>query len=233
MIKSLRAATTTALAAVLCAATILDATAAGAQPPPSPDQYPPPPPQGQYAPDQYAPPGGGGPPSGQYAPPPPGAEAPGSVYDAQAQQYDYDYGRRYSDWAAQYCVARHNDAAAGAIIGGVLGAVIGGGLAGRYNRGAGVVAGGAIGATTGALIGSSNTAPGGCPPGYVIRSGAPAFGYPAPVGSVFWAPGWYNPWVFVGGAWVYHPYRYWYFSHAAYWRPGWRAGSFGYRYRRW
>jgi hypothetical protein len=227
MIKSLRATAATALAVVLGVSTILDATAAGAQPPPTPDQYPPP--QGQYPPPQDE----SGPPQGQYAPPPPGAEAPGSAYDAQAQQYDYDYGRRYSDWAGRYCVARHNNAAAGAIIGGVLGAVIGGGLAGRYNRGAGVVAGGAIGATTGALIGSSSTAPGGCPPGYVIRGGAPAFAYPQPVGPVFWAPSWYNPWVFVGGAWVYHPYRYWYFNHGAYWRPGWRAGPYAYHYRRW
>jgi len=67
----------------------------------------------------------------------------------------------------------------------------------------------------------------------VVRSGAPAFVYEGPAAPVFWAPPGYNPWVFVGGAWVYHPYRYWYFSHAAYWRPGWRPGGFVYHYRRW
>jgi hypothetical protein len=112
----------------------------------------------------------------------------------------------------------------------VLGAVIGGAVAGRYDRGAGVVAGGALGASTGALIGSSSTAPGGCPPGYVIRGGAPAF-YAGPAGAVFWAPGWYNPWVFAGGAWVYHPYRSWYYRHGGYWRPDWRAGYRGGHYR--
>ena len=238
MTQPLKAKTATAMAVILCAATVLDAASAVAQ------SAPPPPENGyQQAPgyqgDGYGngpPPqqgNGVAPPPGQYAPPPPGAEAPGSAYDDRAQRYDYDYGRRYSQWAAQYCVRRRNDAAADAVIGGVLGAVIGGGLSGRHDRGAGVFAGGALGATTGALIGASNQAPGGCPPGYVLRGGAPAFVYPAYVGPVFWAPPWYNPWVWYGGAWVYRPYRAWYFEHGAYWRPGWRAGPYAYHYRRW
>ena len=190
------------------------------------------PPPGQYdssdRDSRYAPP------EGQYAPPPPGAERSGSVYDDRAQQYDYDYGRRYSDWAMRNCEQRRQDnAAAGAIIGGVLGAVIGGGMSGRHDHGAGVVMGGALGAATGALIGSSSNAPGGCPPGYVLRSGAGGFAYEGPASAVFWAPAWYNPWVWNGGVWVYRPYRSWYFSHGAYWRPGWRPGRFEYRYRRW
>ena len=249
MTRSIKSRAATAMALVLGAGAVFNGFAANAQS----DQYPPPPPPpGQYQPNGYPPPpsydqqrgydqsrdydqqrgADGGPPPGQYAPPPPGAEQPGSVYDDRAQRYDYDYGRRYSGWAARYCIERRNDnAAAGAIIGGVLGAVIGGGMAGRGDHGAGMVVGGALGAGTGALIGASSSAPGGCPPGYVIRSGAPAF-Y-APADPVFWAPGWYNPWVWGGGGWIYRPYRAWYFNHGAYWRPGWRPGHFEYRYRRW
>jgi hypothetical protein len=81
------------------------------------------------------------------------------------------------------------------------------------------------------LIGSQSGAPGGCPPGYVLREGAPTFGYAAPASGVFWAPSWYNPWVWYGGAWVYRPYRSWYFTHGgAYYRPGWRPGHYQYHY---
>jgi len=232
----------TAMALVLAAATVVEATGAAAQYSSSADQYGPQngPPPGQFPPPPSqaqgygAQPGEPAPPQGQYAPPPPGAESSGAVYDYNAQRYDYDYGRRYSQWAARYCVERRSDnAAAGAIIGGVLGAVLGSGLSGRGDHGAGMVVGGALGATTGALIGASSSAPGGCPPGYVLSGGAPAFYYQGPASAVFWAPSWYNPWVFVGGTWVYHPYRYWYFNHGGYWRPGWRPGPFVYRYRRW
>ena len=257
MTISFKSISTTVLAAALSSAVVAQGGIAAAQagPPSSygdaygsqPNSYPPPPPRDQYPQDdryrpdppqdQYGPPDRDSryaPPEGQYAPPPPGAERSGSVYDDRAQQYDYDYGRRYSDWAARYCVERREDnAAAGAIIGGVLGAVIGGGMSGRHDHGAGVVVGGALGAATGALIGSSSQAPGGCPPGFVLRSGAAPFPYEGPAAGVFWAPAWYNPWVWNGGVWVYRPYRSWYFSHGAYWRPGWRPGRFEYHYRRW
>ena len=65
------------------------------------------------------------PPSGQYAPPPSGAEASGSTYDDKAQRDDRAYADQYSRWAAQYCVDKRTNTAAGAAIGGVLGAVLG------------------------------------------------------------------------------------------------------------
>lgn len=173
------------------------------------------------------------PPQGSYAEPPPGYEQNGSYYDDRAQDYDRDYADRYSAWAAQNCVnQRNNNAAAGAIIGGVLGAVAGSNLAGRHDRTGGAIVGGAVGATAGASIGANSTNGGACPPGYVVRGGAPAFYYSG--GPAYYAgPSWYNPWVFVGGRYVYHPYRYWYWNHRAYWKPGWRAKPFKYRHRRW
>jgi hypothetical protein len=206
-----------ALASVLALATVASATASMAQPPP--DSPPP-----------------AAPPAGQYAPPPPGAEASGSSYDDQSQQYDRDYADRYSRWAADNCVdRRNNNTAAGAIIGGVLGAIIGSNASGRHDRGAGTVVGGALGATAGAAIGANSGASAACPPGYMVRSGAPVFAYggPAYPPEVVYGPGWYNPWVWAGGRWVYRPYRYWYWNNRAYWRPGWRAGPYAYRYRRW
>lgn len=169
--------------------------------------YPPPPP-GPYP--QSAPP------SGQYAPPPPGYEGSGAVYDERAQRYDDDYGRRYSSWAANYCVRRQqNQVAQDALIGAAAGALLGGVTSGRHHTAQGVIVGGAVGASAGALIGASRQAPGGCPPGYVLRSGAPTFVYAGPAGGVFWAPRWYNPWVMYGGQWVYRPYRDWYFTHGS------------------
>lgn len=204
------------LAAGLSLGLMLEATAAAAQPPPP-----------------GAPPVG--PPSGQYAPPPPGYEAPGSVYDDRAQRYDREYADRYSQWAGQYCVdRRNNNTAAGAIIGGILGAVVGSNVSGRGSKTGGSIIGGALGATAGAAIGS-NSAASSCPPGYVTRRGAPGFYY-APPGygpPAVYAPAWYNPWFFEGGIWVYRPYRYWYWTHDAYWRPGWRPGPWDYHYRRW
>jgi hypothetical protein len=196
------------------------------QPPPPQGQYGPPP--GQYDQGQYGPPQGQyppsqgeyGPPQGQYAPPPPGAENSGA-YDAQTQAYDRDYAARYSAWAAQNCIdRRNNNTAAGAIIGGVLGAVIGGNIAGRGEHFGGAVVGGALGATAGAAIGSSSTDTRGCPPGYYIRAGAPAFYYGGPyvAPAVVVGPGWYNPWFWSGGRWVYRPYRSWYWNHPGYWR---------------
>ncbi len=179
--------------------------------------------------------GGPAPPPGQYAPPPTGYERPGAAYDGRAQQYDREYADRYSRWAAQYCIDRRNDnTAAGAVIGGVLGAIIGSSVAGRGDRGAGAFVGGALGVGTGAIIGSQSSGPGGCPPGYYARSGAPTFVYGGPAYGVVTGPSWYNPWVWSGGAWVYRPYRYWYFTNASpYWQPGWRPGYYRYHYRHW
>jgi hypothetical protein len=178
----------------------------------------------------YGPPPGGAsdyaPPAGQYAEPPPGTEE-GSAYDDQAQQQDEAYADEYSRWAAQYCVSQANNTAAGAVIGGILGAGIGAAVS--HNAGRGALVGGAIGAGTGAVAGAAST-PGGCPPGYVIAAGAPAFAYGGP--SVAWAPTWYRPWVWAGGRWVYHPYRHWYWAHRAYWRPGWHARPWRW-HRRW
>jgi hypothetical protein len=183
-------------------------------PPPGYDQNQPPP-QGY---DQGPPPQGGqyGPPQGQYAPPP-----PEGAYDERTQAYDRDYAARYSAWAAQNCIdRRNNNTAAGAIIGGVLGAVIGGNIAGRGEHFGGAVVGGALGATAGAAIGSSSTDTRGCPPGYYIRAGAPGFYYTGPYVGVapVYAPGWYNPWFWDGGHYIYRPYRSWYWRHPAYWR---------------
>jgi hypothetical protein len=180
------------------------------------------------------PPGDVGPPQGEYAPPPPGAEGPGSTYDGDAQRYDRAYADRYSRWAARYCVDRRTNAAAGAAIGGVLGAVLGAGLSGRGSHAAGAFAGGALGAVAGGALGASSGNGPTCPPGYVVEPGAPPFAYPAPYpAEVVYGPSWYQPWVFVGGAWVYRPYRYWYWNHAPYWRPGWRPGYWRYHYRHW
>ncbi len=183
-------------------------------------------PSGSYAP----PPGSdveSAPPQGQYAEPPQGVEE-GSVYDDQAQQQDEAYATEYSRWAARYCVNQANNTAAGALIGGILGAGIG--AATSRNAGKGALVGGAIGAGAGAVAGAASSQ-GGCPPGYVIAGGAPAFVY-AGGPYVTWAPAWYRPWVWVGGRWVYHPYRHWYWAHRAHWRPGWHRKHWRW-HRRW
>jgi hypothetical protein len=166
------------------------------------------------------------PPQGQYAEPPPGYDQ-GGDYDDQAQQQDEAYAQAYSQWAARNCVSQANNTAAGALIGGILGAGIGAAVS--RNAGRGALVGGAIGAGTGAVAGAASQ--GACPQGYVVAAGAPAFVY-AGGPYVAYAPAWYNPWVFVGGRWVYHPYRHWYWAHRAYWRPGWRGRPPRWR-RRW
>ncbi len=173
------------------------------------------------------------PPPGQFAPPPPGIQSGNATYDYQAQQADRAYADAYSRWAAQYCIDQHNNnTAAGALIGGVLGAAIGAGVA--HSPATGAVIGGAIGAGTGAAAGASIPTYG-CPPGYVVAPGAPAFVYYGPYwnADLVWAPAWYHPWVWVNGHWVFYPYRYWYWWHHAYWRPGWHAHPWRYRYVRW
>ena len=217
------------LALTLVCGLTLEAAAAAAQPPP------PPPYDQRYdqrggEPPAYGPPGSPpiAPPSGQYAPPPPGYERPGAVYDDRTQRYDRDYADRYSRWAQQSCVDRRdNNKAAGAIIGGILGAVVGSNVSGRGSKTGGSIIGGALGAVAGSAIAGNSTNTADCPPGYYVRSGAPAFYYPPPPYGpppVAYAPEWYNPWLFEGGAWVYRPYRYWYWTHNAYWRPDWRPG---------
>jgi hypothetical protein len=155
---------------------------------------------------QYGPPPGYG---GGYGPPP-----GGPVYDPRAQVYDQGYASGYESWASQYCVQRErSNVAAGAVIGGALGAILGGGVA-RGGLG-GTILGGALGATAGAAVGASAGTGGDCPPGYIIRAGAPRFYYAGP--PVYAPPG-YNPWVFVGGRYTYVPYR------ERYWREhGWRG----------
>ena len=206
------------VAAISAMTLITQATVAAAQPGPPDDGY-----------DQ------GGPPSGQYAPPPPDAQDQGGAYDDRAEQADQDYGDRYSRWAADNCIERRNEnAAAGAVIGGVLGAVVGSSAAGRHDRGGGAIVGGALGATAGAAIGASSGSDGGCPSGYMVRSGAPGFAYGPGYGAgvIYAGPSWYRPWVWTGGRWAYVPYRNWYWTHRAYWRPGWRGRPWR-NHRRW
>lgn len=161
-------------------------------------------------------------------PPPPGYDAPQD--QGAMREADESYGREAALWARDNCVKAHGDATAGAVIGGIFGAILGSGLSGRHDHGAGMVVGGALGAGTGAIIansaGSNETSPG-CPPGFVVRQGAPAYAY-APSGYYYAAPAWYRPWVFYDGYWVYRPYPY----HDWYWRTyrggrGWRGGPRG------
>ncbi len=167
------------------------------------------------------------PPEGEYAPPPE-EYGEGASYDPRYQQYDEQYGDYASRWAYENCVReRQGGAVAGAVIGGVLGAVVGSNVAGRHNRTEGAIVGGALGATAGAAVGSNAGRSIDCPPGYVLRAGAAPFVYAGPVygPSVYHAPGWYRPWVWVGGRYVYRPYRSWYWTHGKrYWKPrrAWR-----------
>ena len=190
--------------------------------------------------DATAQPGGPRPPPGTFAVPPPGAEMPGAIYDRQSQLWDRDHAERRAEWAARNCVSqRRNNAGPGAVFGGVMGAIIGSNVAGSGSRGAGAVAGGALGAMAGAAIGS-NTSSGSaigsdaCPPGFVVRAGAPNFrlgpGFSAAVVS---GPSWYNPWFWTGDRWVFRPYRYWWWNNQSFWQPGWRHGRWSYNYRRW
>jgi hypothetical protein len=172
-----------------------------------PQGYPQPPPPG-YAQQQ----GGYQDPALQ---PPPGYSQQDAQRDATPQQRDYDraYAAAAEQWSTANCIRQEqNRTAAGAIIGGVLGAVIGSNLAGGRDRGAGAVIGGALGATAGGAI-ANNEGPG-CPPGFVVRTGAPVFYYGPPPGAVvvYDSPDWYNPWLWYDGRWVYRPYpyhRYW------------------------
>ena len=145
-------------------------------------------------------------------PPPPGYN--GNYADQNAVADDR-YAADAERWARSNCVKSQGDTAGGALLGGIIGAIIGSSVAGRHDRGAGAFAGAAVGAVGGAAIasgsGGNETSPG-CPPGYVARRGAVAYSYGGP-GYAYAAPGWYRPWVFIGGAWSYRPYPYhdWYY----------------------
>jgi hypothetical protein len=191
------------------------------QPPPD-DNYGPPPngadrgydngPPGSY--DDQPPPGynGAAPP-----PPPPGYDQSAQNYQQQQQQQQDERYASYAErWAQDNCVRSHADVGGGAVVGGLIGALIGSGVAAHGHRTGGALAGAAIGAFGGAAIAagsdSGETSPG-CPPGYVVRSGAPEWGY---AGSYYYAaPEWYRPWVMWDGRWTYRPYPYhvWYYSH--------------------
>ncbi len=209
-------------------------------------------PQGAY--NQAPPPGYGNAPQGAYdqgayndapPPPPPGYDGtrpppppPGyqpGQNDPRQQAADQQYAAYAQQWAQAYCVKAHGDAGAGAVIGGIAGALIGSTFGGH---GAGAFGGAIVGAAGGAAIASnsgSNVTSPGCPPGYVVRGGAPAFAYSGYGGDPYYydAPGWYRPWVFVGGLWTYRPYPYhvWYYGHYGrgygrgyYGRGGYRGG---------
>ena len=199
----------------VCGALLLSTGAQAFAQAPSGYQQPPPPPPGyQGAPQGYQ----GAPQQGQYQDPalqpPPGYTAEDAQRDQSqaARDYDRGYAAAAEQWSAANCIRKEeNRTAAGAIIGGVLGAVIGSNLAGGRDRGAGAVVGGALGAVAGGAI--ANNAGPGCPPGFVLRPGAPAFYYGPPGGVIVYdEPGWYNPWLWYDGRWIYRPYpyhRYW------------------------
>jgi hypothetical protein len=154
-------------------------------------------------------------------PPPPGYQAP-SDYDQQRAE-DERYAEDAERWAEENCVKSHGNVAAGAVIGGLFGALLGSAIGGPGHHAGGALVGAAIGGTSGAAIaansGSNETSPG-CPPGYVLREGAPAFYYSGYAGPYLYAaPGWYRPWVWYGDRWVYRPYPYhvWYYRHYAHW----------------
>jgi len=173
---------------------------------------------------------------GRTLPPPPADYVP-PANSAEQQAADQRYAAEAQRWAAENCVKSHGNVGEGALVGGILGAIIGGGLGGRHNGGGAMAAGAALGAVGGAAVASSSggeTSPG-CPPGYSLRSGAPAYSY-GYSDYYYAAPDWYRPWVFEGGIWAYRPYPYhdWYYrtyrgpSRGYYGRP-YGGRSDGYR----
>ena len=54
-----------------------------------------------------------------------------------------------------------------------------------------------------------------------VRASAPVFVYASPAYDPGSAPPWYQPWVWVGGRWIYYPYRYAYWVGPAYPRGRW------------
>jgi hypothetical protein len=175
---------------------------------------------------------------GRQTPPPPPGYAPPPGTDPNA---DSRYAWEAERWARENCVKPRKDVSGGVAAGAILGAIFGSAVAGRGDHGAGAAVGAVVGAGAGAAVASSSdgeTSPG-CPPGYVVRRGAPAYVYAQP-DYYYAAPGWYRPWVFVDGFWVYRPYPY----HVWYWHtyrgPGWHGGygrpyhyGHGGHFRRW
>ena len=159
-----------------------------------------------------------GPPAGYDSagppPPPPGYQPPPDA--ALQRDQDERYARYAESWAQANCIRSGGNVAAGAVIGGLFGALVGSAVSG--GRGGGTAAGALIGGTSGAAIAANSggaTSPG-CPPGYVIRSNAPTFYYQGYGGPYYYAaPGWYRPWVWYDGRWIYRPYPYhsWYYNH--------------------
>ena len=149
-------------------------------------------------------------------PPPPGYEEPAD--SAQLHQQDERYARYAEDWAQENCVKSGGNVAAGAVIGGLFGALVGSAVGGPGHHGGGAAIGAAIGGTSGAAIAANSggeTSPG-CPPGYHVRDEAPTFYYEGYGGPYYYAaPGWYHPWLWYDGHWLYRPYPYhaWYYDH--------------------
>lgn len=178
------------------------------------DNAPPPPPPGY---------------SGDQPPPPPPGYVAGDPNYAADTHADQRYEAYAEDWAQRNCVKSSGNTASGAVIGGLFGALLGSSIAGYHNRGAGALMGGIAGAAGGAAVGSAqdNATSPGCPPGYVVRRGAPTFYYDGyNSGYVYAAPAWYRPWIFVGGRWTYRPYPYhtYYYRHYGWGRPGYHRG---------
>jgi len=190
-----------------------------APPPPGYGTEAPPPGYGAEAPPP-PPPGYDG---SQPPPPPPGYVAGPDAAGQQVQ--DQAYAGYAQQWAQANCVKARGNTGAGAVIGGAVGALLGSSVAGRHDRGAGAIVGAGVGAVSGAAIANSagNATSPGCPPGYVVHAGAPAFAYDGP-DYLYAAPDWYDPWFFYGGAWLYRPYPYhvWYYRHYRWGRPYYR-----------
>jgi hypothetical protein len=175
-----------------------------------------PPPGGYAAAPGTAAPAGSAPPTGPYQDPalnPPAGYTPQDAQQdssTQAQAQDRTYAAYTERWAAANCIRQQeNNAAAGTVIGGILGAVIGSNIARGPARGAGAVVGAGLGAVAGNAIGRDANG-GSCPPGFVLRPGPVVYAPPPAV--VYAAPGWYNPWIWYDGRWIYRPYpyhRYW------------------------
>ena len=179
----------------------------GAQPLPSAPPPEPPPPPGYDG--------------RELPPPPPGYDSTPAADPNADNRYAWEAER----WARENCVKPRKDVSGGVIAGSILGAILGSAVAGRGDHGAGAAVGALFGAGAGAAVASGSdddTSPG-CPPGYVVRRGAADYAY-APSDYAYAAPGWYRPWVYVGGLWAFRPYPY----HGCYARtyrgPGWRSG---------
>lgn len=158
---------------------------------------------------------------GQYSVPPPAGYRPeGGRYAGPDRDRDDDdlFSREAERWAAENCIAeRRGNAAAGAVIGGLIGALAGSGLADGRDRGPAAVLGAGAGAVAGSSI-ARNSSPD-CPPGYILRRDPqPFYAPPFHPTVVYVAPAWYDPWILYRGHWLYRPYPYHRFWHDRHWR---------------